>query len=445
MTCGACPSGYVGTGATGCKPGRPLAAIVTGGQHGCGLLMDGAVKCWGSNAHGQLGLGDTLNRGDEPGQMGDALAAIDLGHRAPTALALGAQHSCAVFGDHTLGCWGANASGQLGLGDTADRGDGPGEMGDALPAVDLGRGRYAIGASAGDAHTCAVCDDGALKCWGDNTHGQLGTGDARSRGKAGLEMGDALLPIDLGPGATAIAVVAGAAHSCALLATGEVKCWGRNAEGQLGLGDTRDRGLLPSDMGKGLASVDLGAGRTVLALAARGNHTCALLDMGEVKCWGDNTDGALGLGDVVARGAAPNEMGDRLPALELGDSAIAISLGLAHGCALLDGGGLKCWGVNAQGELGLGDTRNRGDLPGEMGSALPLIDLGEHDGSAEPRSVIAIAAGARQSCALLSNGAAKCWGAGDDGDLGTGDVRGRGQHAGEMGDALGPLDLGAGR
>jgi alpha-tubulin suppressor-like RCC1 family protein len=130
--------------------------------------------------------------------MGDALPAVDLGPgRTATAVAAGFFHTCARLDDRRVKCWGNNGYGQLGLGDAVNRGDGPGEMGDALPAVDLGLGRTATAVAGGFGYTCALLDDRRLKCWGNNQFGQLGLGDSLNRGDAPGEMGDALPAVDL--------------------------------------------------------------------------------------------------------------------------------------------------------------------------------------------------------------------------------------------------------
>jgi alpha-tubulin suppressor-like RCC1 family protein len=111
-----------------------------GGQHNCALLDDGTVKCWGQNGSGQLGVGDTTTRGDMAGQMGDNLPAVNLGAgRKAVAIGTGHNHTCAILDDHHTKCWGANSSGQLGLGDMADRGKTAASLGAMLPNVDLGR------------------------------------------------------------------------------------------------------------------------------------------------------------------------------------------------------------------------------------------------------------------------------------------------------------------
>jgi alpha-tubulin suppressor-like RCC1 family protein len=126
-----------------------------------------------------------------------------------------------------------------------------------------------------------------------------------------------------------------------------------------------------------LPAVDLGPGRTALQLTAGDAHTCARLDDGSVKCWGFNIIGPLGLGDTQPRGDGPGEMGAALPAVDLGPGRTALQLtaGNAQTCARLDDGSVKCWGWNGSGQLGLGDTQTRGDGPGEMGAALPAVQL----------------------------------------------------------------------
>ena len=175
-----------------------------------------------------------------------------------------------------------------------------------------------------------------------------------------------------------------AALRCALLTLAipaRSKCWGRN-QGQLGLGDTNNRGFGANEMGTHLPSVDLGSGWTVVEVAAGNSHTCARLEDGAaraLKCWGSNNFyGRLGMGDSISRGGAGGEMGDLLPAVQLGTGrwALALDLGIVHSCALLDdGASFKCWGDNDKGQLGLGDVETRGDRGGEMGDDLPSVPL----------------------------------------------------------------------
>ena len=266
--------GGTGPGGAGGTTTVTLWAMASGDSHTCARLVSGAVKCWGYNYDGQLGLGDLGDRGDSKGEMGAALPAVDLGAGASVVqLVAGTDHTCALLEGGTVKCWGGNFYGQLGLGDGSDRGDSKGEMGDNLPAVSLGS--KAIALAAGGHHTCAVLATGAVKCWGENLYGQLGLGDTSSRGDGKNEMGDNLPQVDLGSGAKAVAVAAGVDHSCALLDSGAVKCWGKNFYGQLGLGDGSDRGDKPGEMGDKLPAVDLGTGAKAVEVVAGDAHTCA--------------------------------------------------------------------------------------------------------------------------------------------------------------------------
>jgi alpha-tubulin suppressor-like RCC1 family protein len=420
------------------KPAPPAAradrviALAADSEHACALLGDHSVKCWGWSGDGN-GKGGEAGKYDGPlAPMGAALPRIDLGPgRTALSIGVGAHHACAVLDDHTIKCWGANFGGQLGLGDGQSRGLKAGEMGAALPTVDLGPGRTALAVHAAGIHTCAILDDHSIKCWGYNS-GILGLGYLESHGEAPGSMGAALPAIDLGPGRTALDLATGSGHTCAILDDHTVKCWGNNSEGELGLGDKRQRGSKPGEMGAALPTVDLGPGRTAAALAVNYQHSCALLDDASVKCWGWNDRGHLGLGDTKSRGDRPGTMGSALPTVDLGPgrTALSIAAGFRHTCAVLDDHTLKCWGWNGYGQIGFTGHDGAGHQPGQMGSALPIVDLG-HGNAAR-----AVAAGVDHTCALLDDGRVKCWGMNLSGQLGIGDRVNRGEKPGEMGDAL---------
>jgi alpha-tubulin suppressor-like RCC1 family protein len=404
--------------------------VSAGTRHTCARLANNQVKCWGQNDNGQLGVGDVQDRGDQPGEVGANLPAVDFGPgRFAISLNRGYGHTCAQLDNNEVKCWGRNTSGELGVGDAQNRGDQPGEMGTNLPAVNFGPGRTAVEVAAGHSHTCARLDNGQLKCWGFNGYGQLGLGDLDNRGDQPGEMA-ALPAINLGPGRTALSVIAGAYHTCALLDNGQAKCWGENASGKLGMGDTENRGDQPGEMDV-LPTLDLGPGR-IAQLAPAVLHTCARFDTGQVKCWGNNDYGPLGLGDRSHRGDNPGELGALLQPVDLGPGRTAVSIESGHWytCALLDNGLLKCWGRNASGVFGLGDSVNRGDDPGEMGVNLPGVDVGPG------RSILQWSGGSSHICARLDNGAIKCWGWNDTGQLGLGDLLDRGDQPGEMGATL---------
>lgn len=412
--------------------------IATGTYHTCALFPNGKIKCWGNNEVGQLGLGDTYRRGDEPGEMGQNLPFLDL-HPTLKAIDISASefHTCAVFSNGQVKCWGGNEYGQLGLDDTLNRGDKPGDMAN-LPFVNLGSGSMATSISTGYVHTCAVFSNGQVKCWGNNTGGRLGLGDTTTRGDKPGDM--ATLPfVNLGPGLTVTQVEAGGSHTCARFSNGSVKCWGYNGNGKLGIGDFEDRGDDSNEMGTSLPVVQLGTGLTATSIETGASHTCALLSDASVKCWGDNTYGQLGVGNTISRGGLSSDMGNNLQRVLLGSglTVSSMSSGVWHTCAVFTTGRVKCWGYNVSGQLGLGDLYIRGDQVAEMGTNLKFVDI-SLNGFAP---VSSIRAGGYHSCAVLADGSAKCWGRNGGGQLGLFDTLWRGDEANEMGESLPFIDF----
>ena len=197
------------------------------------------------------------------------------------------------------------------------------------------------GLDAGWNHTCALLASYDVRCWGFGGNGELGyantstIGDDDVPGLAG--------PVNLGPGRTAVAIAAGRHHSCAVLENGRVLCWGFGGDGRLGYGNTSSIG--DDETPGSVAPVDLGGPAT--AITAGESHTCALLQDQTVRCWGFGGDGRLGYGNTssieAAASAAP---------VSLGGSAMAVSAGDYHTCALLVGGNVRCWGFGIAGRLG---------------------------------------------------------------------------------------------
>jgi len=354
-----------------------------------------------------------------------------------TAVTAGVVHTCALLDEGTVKCWGNGVAGQLGYDSTANVGDEPGEMG-ALPPVNLGAGRTATAVTAGYFHTCALLDNATVKCWGNNGGGQLGQDSTDTLGDEAGEMA-ALPPVNLGAGRTATTVTAGAFHTCALLDNATVKCWGNGDYGQLGQDSTDTLGDEAGEMGA-LPPVNLGAGRTATAVTAGYFHTCALLDNATVKCWGYGASGQLGQGSTANLGDEPGEMA-ALPPVNLGAgrTATAVTAGYGHTCALLDNATVKCWGYGDYGQLGQDSTDTLGDEAGEMAAVVP-VDLG----AGRTATAITAAGVGAHTCALLDNATVKCWGNGGSGQLGQDSTDNLGDDPGEMA-ALAPVNLGAGR
>jgi alpha-tubulin suppressor-like RCC1 family protein len=379
-------------------------SIDVGATDSCSVLVDGTVRCWGYGFDGELGYGNTNNVGadETPASVGP----IDLAGYAAKAISAGDFHTCALLDDGTVRCWGYGADGRLGYGNTNTIGATPDTTPASVGPVKLGAGRTAIAITAGGAHTCAVLDNGAVRCWGFGFDGQLGYGNMNRIGDN--ETPDTVAPVDLGVGRTAKAITAGNAHTCALLDDHTVRCWGLGSNGQLGYGNTSNVGDVQTP--GSVSPVDLGAGRNAVAISAGDFHTCAILDNGSVRCWGFNGDGELGYANTRTIGddETPGSVGP--VDLGAGRTAVAISAGGRHTCAILDDGTVRCWGQGSDGQLGYGNTDNVGDdeTPGSVGP----VDLGAG------RTAVAISAGGRHTCALLDNGTVRCWGNGANGRLG---------------------------
>ena len=267
--------------------GRTARAISAGLGHTCVVLDNAAVRCWGFGDDGRLGYGkpDTIGDDETPASVGS----VDLGAgRSARAVSAGGTHTCALLDDGSVRCWGFASIGQLGYANGVTIGDD--ETPAAVGPVDLGAGRSAQAISAGNGHTCAVLDDGSVRCWGFGANGRLGYANTRAIGDD--ETPGTVPPVDLGAGRRARAISAGDAHTCALLDDGSVRCWGMGSNGRLGYANTNDVGddETPASAGP----VDLGAGRVAIAISAGARHSCALLDDHSIRCWGAGAHGRLG-------------------------------------------------------------------------------------------------------------------------------------------------------
>ncbi|KAJ1467815.1 regulator of chromosome condensation 1/beta-lactamase-inhibitor protein II, partial [Baffinella frigidus] len=339
-------------------------------------------KCWGLNSGGQLGLGDTTDRGDTVSNMGTALSFVDIGvDNTIISTATSKFHTCAVFGNNKVKCWGENSCYELGYGDTTKRGNTAGTMGDTLP-INFGTSRYATKLTCGMDSACVILDNGDIKCWGSNRLKGLGHDDlVYHQGYNPDHMGDNLnvVPISGLDGVgdtTPVSVHSGAGHHCALLRDGAVVCWGSNGVGQLGIGSTVPEGVSQRSL------VDLGTDRTAKQLTCGYDHTCVLLDDDNVKCWGGNIEGQLGVEDWDPRGVSENQMGDNPPFVSLSSTSktLAVYGSMHRTCALLDDYTLRCWGGSSYGSMGIGTNTDNdwayvGDEAGEMGDALVAVML----------------------------------------------------------------------
>ncbi|MEO8134573.1 MAG: RCC1 repeat-containing protein [Betaproteobacteria bacterium] len=284
------------------------------------------------------------------------------------AITMGSEHACALTGAGAVKCWGSGYAGQLGNDDFRDPNI-------AATVTGLSSGIVAI--TAGANHTCALTAAGGVKCWGSNQRGQIGDGTTTTR----------RLAVDVpGLGAPISAISANGDHVCAVTGGGAVNCWGENFSGQVGDGTSTERHS-PTAV-SGLAS---GA----RAVASGIHHSCARMETGGMKCWGNNDYGQLGRGSTLPSLTPVDVIG-------LGGSVLELKAGYFHTCASLAGGGVQCWGYNVNGELGDGTTTPR---------TQPVAVAGITTG------VTSLATGYRHSCIVIG-GAVKCWGANYDQQLG---------------------------
>lgn len=347
-------------------------------RHACALLDDGRLKCWGENDSGQLGVDSTASALAADGWT--SLEPARLGDRRVRDVAVTAYSTCALFDDLDVACWGGNGAGLLLHGVPSSElpsiGGAPGSMAAELRPVSLDAVALPTSLRGGSSNACVLLDDDSLKCWGSGAYGVLGSDDTDPLGDDPGEAGPGLPRVLLDSPVTDVAV--GSTHACAVT-SGGVRCWGNMADGRLGVPTSGDGylGVTPGEMAA-LLPVELGAGVVARDVAVGATHSCALTVDGKVKCWGANTVGALGLGDTNARGDDAGEMGDALPFVDVGGfvGRIESNASGSHTCAWFESGRVKCWGSNGTGQLGLGDTNARGDEAGEMGAALPYVDFG---------------------------------------------------------------------
>ena len=406
-------------------------------QHECVATLDGDIKCWGA-CRPACGTGNDVKIGDQSGDMGSNLPAVDVGTDAAgqaRAVSSGFRSTCALFNNGGVKCWGAGISGQLGYGDTADRYL-PEQMGDNLPWVDLGGNITATAVETGWDFNCAILTGGNVKCWGAGKY--LGVDSTVNRGDQPGEMGDNLPTVLLGQGRTAKQISLGRAHACAVLDNGSLKCWGERYMGRTGYGFPASNILVDGDRSgemEGLGTVDVGTNRTVLQVSCGNQHTCVILDNLSLKCWGNSGSGRLGsrlhLGSAnYAYYGSQGYTGDAIPVVQLGTGAraLAVSCGNSHTCVLLSDQSIKCFGYGGYGRLGYESHANIGEVPGGMGDNLLRVDLGTNV------SARCVFAGAAHTCAITTDNMIKCWGSNADGERGVESTTSAGHSAETMGD-----------
>lgn len=356
----------------------PRAALSIAAAHHftCALTVDGTAYCWGLNSNGQLGNGSidssnvpvlvsTSTRFSAIAAADRSVCALSIGGdvwcwgqvpgqssgASPTpveqvaaaqplrSIVVGSEFACGLDANGTAYCWGVNHNGQLGVGDTTARAT-PTPVAGALEFTEL---------SAGFWHTCGIASAGAAYCWGDNSFGESGGGPAVSR---------VLVPTAVGTPEPLSSIDAGAVLACGIAASGSAYCWGGNASAQLGDGTTTTR-FTPTLVAGGISFATIRAARNNQSTG----HTCGIARDGTAYCWGYDTHGQTGTlaTDSCAGDGLPSAVAcTRSPTIVAGlGDAVAIDAGVVHSCAISSTGTMRCWGFNAEGELGDGTNTER--------------------------------------------------------------------------------------
>ena len=388
--------------------GTKYISVSAGVDHTCALTSSGGVKCWGRGLHGRLGNSNTI---DSPHHN----AVVNLSEQI-VSVSAGGSHTCALTSSGGVKCWGGNYFyGALGDGTTTNS---------SVPVDASFSYTQMVAVSAGGEHTCSLTSTGGVKCWGRNNYGQLGNGTYNNSSVPvsviGLESG-------------VVSLTSGSDHTCALITSGGIKCWGRSTYGQLGYGLTNSKST-PVDV-YGLTS-------GVLSVSAGESHTCAVTSSGGAKCWGRNSKGQLGDGTTNNRWFPTDVL----------DSASGISSvvsGYQDSCALNSSGGFKCWGWDKwyskmdnpspsfinyfASSLSCGDDyrcyTQGGHVycSGENGN-YQLGDGSQVDRTLNSYSYVGIfgstfssvSTGKNHTCALTSSGKLYCWGDNEFGQIGDG-------------------------
>jgi alpha-tubulin suppressor-like RCC1 family protein len=414
-------NGGLGSGSTPFYQTTPIAvsgltdavAVDLGLSHGCAVRQAGGMRCWGEGSQGQLGNGNTDPNGLASGTYTATPVAVG-GMADAVAVSAGGNTTCAVRSNGAVSCWGSNGSGQLG------NGTGGGALLSSSPVAALGiAGAVTVstngarscamdslgtvrcwgsepqlysaavtaatpvsikkmsnveGVDVGASHTCAVTSLGRVHCWGNNTFSQLGHG-----GNGNFD--STYTPVLVTDLLDATEITVGYRHSCALRATGEVRCWGEGALGKLGNGSTVNANT----------PVNVSGLTGVVEVSAGERHTCAVRSAGDVRCWGEGALGKLGNGSTSNATTPVTVSG-------LSD-AVDVSTGSSHSCAVLAGGQVSCWGQIV------------GLAGGVTNSTTPVAVVGISDAIAVESNL----ANGQYACVVRASGKVMCWGSGASG------------------------------
>jgi alpha-tubulin suppressor-like RCC1 family protein len=409
-----------------------VRSLVSDGSGQCAVFRSGRVDCWGVNLYGEIG------NGTFGGPVGGYGAGTDGSFDTPQAVSGisnavslasdGDRSNCALLSTGRVDCWGWVGVGQLGNGSIPRGWQG---YTTPQPVIGIDDAISLNGSGSGEGGYCAVLSTGSVECWGDNDGGQLGNGTTGGpTGEGGYDTPQQVIGIT-----DAVAVASAESEqggSCALLSTGEVKCWGDNVSGELGngtVGGPDGRFASSYDTPQTVIGINNAISITGSAISLSGvfegvqggpSSYCAVLSTGKVACWGDNNEGELGNGTTAGKsgsccGGVPQNVAGVT-------DAVSVSGSSGHYCAVFATGGVDCWGDNEGGELGNGTTGGPDCVTGTTGHCddTPQAVVGI-------RNAVSLSIGGGNNCALLSTHSVECWGYNGYGEVGKGNSSRAGQ------------------
>ncbi len=383
-TPGACSSINASAMAISDSIGTPFwTSVTSGASHTCGVTTKGKAYCWGSNGFGQLGNGT-----NNPSQV--AVAVDDsnyLNGLTIKYIEADNQYTCVIASNDQVYCWGYNSYGNLGD-QSNDHRSSP------VPVYNAGvlAGKTVRSLSVGGDHACVIANSKPY-CWGDNTYGQLGTGDSQSSN----------VPVSSGAlgalnGKQIKHIMAGASHSCAVTTEDVAYCWGQNIYGQLGAYVTYQKRELPVYV----YMEDVLYGKTIKSMVGH-FHTCAIASDDKAYCWGINMSGQVGDDTTTHRFKPVQVLGG------LSNKTVkSISVDEGNTCAITTNNQTYCWGSNGYGQVGDGFTTQR-NAPVAV-----LSTVGELSG----KTIKSITSGWHNTCSLASDNNIYCWGRNQVGQFG---------------------------
>jgi alpha-tubulin suppressor-like RCC1 family protein len=372
--------------------GTPFAQVESGYVHACALTDSRQAVCWGNDDFGQLGNGIGVASSTQPMLVDTSTIT---GSKRFRQISSGGEHACGLTGDGAIYCWGNNNHGQLGNGNAG----GDSHVPVLVSTSQVSGETYFIEVSAGGSHTCAITSTGVGYCWGEDTFGRLGDGGTET---------DRSEPVAINPatitGETYFrSISAGQFHTCGITVSGRAYCWGSDVNGALGDGGGALNALSPSQIDTTVISGE----KSFIKIQSGRYFSCGITADRKTYCWGQNDFGQLGDG-TTNTAYSPSALDDTtLPANAMLKDLV---VGHSHTCGITDAGLAYCWGSDQWGQLG------DGGLSADKSSPSPVNTYNV----SSPESFVELASGQNTFCATTNRGKAYCWGEDSDYELGDG-------------------------